>query len=54
MVYYVRLDQGDYLEVRGGHDWGRANKLFATKFKSRREARAWAKMVGGTVCRLIG
>ncbi len=28
----VRIDQGDYLQLRGGFDWGRAESWEATMF----------------------
>lgn len=36
----VRIDQGDYLQERGGHDWGRASKYEATTYGSVAEAEA--------------
>jgi hypothetical protein len=53
MVYYIKLDQGDYFEFRGGNDWGRTSKSHATRFDDRKEAHHWAKIVGGKVCREI-
>jgi hypothetical protein len=36
----VRIDQGDYLQERGGFDWGRSNEYDATTYGSVAEAEA--------------
>jgi hypothetical protein len=54
MVYYVKLDQGEYLELQGGLDWGRTNRYLATRFDSRSEAWRWARRLqslDARVCR---
>lgn len=37
-TYVIKLDQGDYLEERGGFDWGRTDQSSATVYGSRKEA----------------
>jgi hypothetical protein len=44
--YVVKLDQGDYLQLRGGFDWGRSEKHRCTLFDTFEEAEKWAKHVG--------
>lgn len=42
--WVVALKPGDYLQLRGGWDWGRVSHVAnATKFESRDEAEMWAK-----------
>ena len=36
----VRIDQGDYLQERGGYDWGRSNEYEATASRNPAEAQA--------------
>lgn len=37
-TFVVRIDQGDYLQLRGGFDWGRSTKYAATTFTTIAEA----------------
>lgn len=46
-TWIIRLDQGDYLERRGGWDWGRVGvDLAATQFATRDEAEVFAGLAG--------
>ena len=45
MGYIIKLDQGDWLECRGGYDWGRTNAERATRFDTREEAERFASRV---------
>lgn len=41
--FVIALDQGEYLEARGGFDWGRVGHwTAATQFDTREEAQAFA------------
>ena len=42
----VRIDQGDYLDVRGTHDWGRADYGDVTAFSSVAQAQATIDRLG--------
>lgn len=42
MDVIIRIDRGDYLQERGGHDWGRANACEATYYDTVSEAKAAA------------
>jgi hypothetical protein len=44
--YVVRIDQGDYLQLRGGNDWGRADQYAATRFDGRDQAEATVARLG--------
>ena len=51
-VYVVKLNSVEYLEFRGGYDWGRTtDRSSAGEFDTKEEAIAWAKMSGGKVLR---
>jgi hypothetical protein len=39
-MYLIRLDQGDYLQSRGGFDWGRADYGECAVYETIDEARA--------------
>jgi hypothetical protein len=53
-MYCVEIDQGDYLQVRGGYDWGRANTPSdATLFDSPAQARSVARQLGVRVVAVI-
>lgn len=47
-MYIIKLNQGDYLEARGGSDWGRTDRHSATEFDTVAEARAWVDRLGIT------
>ena len=37
-MYIIAIDQGDYLQERGGYDWGRSSAARATRYDSHEEA----------------
>lgn len=52
MNYVVKFYDGDYLQLRGGSDWGRTEyRSGATVWASRKDAHLWARRTGGTVYR---
>lgn len=51
--YIVALDQGDYLEERGGYDWGRTSRAGATTYDTRTEAEAALMRVGSAGRKII-
>lgn len=46
MEYKIKLNQGDYLQLRGGFDWGRSERYQATTFDNKEEARQVIKQFG--------
>ena len=37
-MYMIRIDQGDYLQERGGYDWGRTAQSWATVYDTHEQA----------------
>ena len=49
-VVYVELNQGDWLEMRGGHDWGRVDiPGLATPFRGLEAAQDRLASCGGNL-----
>lgn len=49
-VYVIKLNAAEYVQFRGGWDWGRTDRRYeAAVFTTRKEAAIWQKMTGGKI-----
>jgi hypothetical protein len=48
-MYVIELSDGDYVQQRGGWDWGRSGRSGATTWSDLAQAHAWAAYTRGWV-----